>query len=149
MFAVFNAGFAEEGSGTGPLENPPSTESDNLATNEFYDSDEDDEDGELESPTAEETLQPHVTVSLESSTATVTEDMEEVIRTEDARNVRAKLSHPSSPRSPHSQSIPSPNATEYPPKRKIFVKDFAYATYFAVLYYVSPNRPILPRELSC
>jgi len=146
---VFSAGFAEEGCGPGPIENPPGVESDNLATNEFEDSDDSDDGGESESPSAEEdALQPHLTVSLESSIATVTEDVEEVIGTEDARNVRAKLSHPSSPRSTHSPSIPSPNVTKYPPKRKIFVKDFSYATYFAVLYYVSPNRPILPCELS-
>ena len=146
MSAVFNAGFAEEGSGgPGSPENPSS---DNLATSEFYDSDEDDEDGELESPSVEEdALQPQVTVSLESSTATVTEDVEEVIRTEDTRKVHDKLSHPSSPRSTHSPS-PSLNVTKYPPKTKVFVKDFAYATYFAVLYYVSWNRPILFCELS-
>ncbi|OSX60020.1 hypothetical protein POSPLADRAFT_1148932 [Postia placenta MAD-698-R-SB12] len=66
------------------------------------------------------------------------------------RNVRAKLSHPSSPRSVDAiltndvgvQSdipVPAPRSPQMPPgplKVQILVEDVAYATYRAVLYYI-------------
>lgn len=63
--------------------------------------------------------------------------------TEGARNVRSKLSHPSSPRSRTPRlaqerdkltlpSIPGPR------KMQVVVRDASYTTYLAVLYYVSP-----------
>ena len=75
-------------------------------------------------------------------------DIEENIQ----RNVRAKVEHPSSPR--HSggdlgasarsdTNLPSSKAHENKgPKRvKVVVKDVAYSTYRAVLYYVSTLQP--------
>ncbi|KAI0045686.1 hypothetical protein FA95DRAFT_1495126 [Auriscalpium vulgare] len=72
------------------------------------------------------------------------EEVERMVTDEDehtngeARNVRPKLSHPSSPRSAGAQStryeqgsIPSG-----PPKQRVVVRDVAYATYRAVLYYL-------------
>jgi hypothetical protein len=61
-----------------------------------------------------------------------------------SRNVRQKLAHPSSPRASDAQIIPRgvPSVVEKealgPPKLRVVVKDVAYATYRAVLYYVCP-----------
>ncbi len=67
----------------------------------------------------------------------VIEDTDDVLADEgEQRNVRAKLSHPSSPR-----SSPDPTSrynTFGPPKLRVVVRDVAYSTYLAVLYYASP-----------
>ena len=60
-----------------------------------------------------------------------------------SRNVRQKIVHPSSPRATDAQIIPrgaAPVEREAPgpPKLRVVVKDVAYATYRAVLYYVFP-----------
>lgn len=60
-----------------------------------------------------------------------------------SRNVRQKLAHPSSPRARSAQIIPrGPTLVERevpgPPKLRVVVKDVAYTTYRAVLYYVFP-----------
>jgi hypothetical protein len=61
-----------------------------------------------------------------------------------SRNVRQKLAHPSSPRASIAQIIPRGPATVVekealgPPKLRVVVKDVAYSTYRAVLYYVFP-----------
>lgn len=60
-----------------------------------------------------------------------------------SRNVRQKLAHPSSPRARNAQIIPrGPTLVERevpgPPKLRVVVKDVAYTTYRAVLYYVFP-----------
>lgn len=61
-----------------------------------------------------------------------------------ARNVRQKVEHPSSPRASDVQiiprGVPPPVEREVsgPPKLRVVVKDVAYATYRAVLYYVHP-----------
>lgn len=60
-----------------------------------------------------------------------------------ARNVRAKLSHPSSPRSRDQaiDHVPDDSKVEAegpgPRKVRVIVKDVAYTTYRSVLYYVS------------
>jgi hypothetical protein len=61
----------------------------------------------------------------------------------ESRNVRPKLAHPSSPRARYAQIIPrGPTLVERevpgPPKLRVVVKDVAYTTYRAVLYYVFP-----------
>jgi hypothetical protein len=59
-----------------------------------------------------------------------------------SRNVKQKMAHPSSPRASDVQIIPRglANVVEKevsgPPKLRVVVKDVAYATYRAVLYYV-------------
>ena len=59
-----------------------------------------------------------------------------------SRNVRQKLAHPSSPRASGAQIIPRGSVLEKevpgPPKLRVVVKDVAYSTYRAVLYYVFP-----------
>jgi hypothetical protein len=59
-----------------------------------------------------------------------------------SRNVRQKIVHPSSPRASDAQISPRGSATAVerevpgPPKLRVVVKDVAYTTYRAVLYYV-------------
>ena len=71
-----------------------------------------------------------------------------------SRNVRQKLAHPSSPRAKEAQIIPRgpPTVVERevpgPPKLRVVVKDVAYATYRAVLYYVFPFFAPLVRFLT-
>lgn len=106
----------------------------------FEDSDyEDDEvdnsqlDSEPDSPHAAGALD-----TLASSLAENAVEEDDYERLEgDQRNVRAKLSHPSSPRS--SQTTTLPRALEPPSSSKvtIVIKDVAYNTYLALLYYVS------------
>jgi len=61
-----------------------------------------------------------------------------------SRNVRQKLAHPSSPRARNAQITPHRPATVVerevpgPSKLRVVVKDVAYTTYRAVLYYVCP-----------
>ncbi|KAF8482399.1 hypothetical protein DFH94DRAFT_726614 [Russula ochroleuca] len=63
-----------------------------------------------------------------------------------SRNVRQKLAHPSSPRASIAQIIPRGPATVVekealgPPKLRVVVKDVAYSTYRAVLYYLYTDR---------
>jgi len=62
-----------------------------------------------------------------------------------SRNVRQKLAHPSSPRAHSAQISPRhPSTVEReapgPPKLRVVVKDVAYTTYRAVLYYLYTDR---------
>ena len=77
-----------------------------------------------------------------------------------ARNVRQKVAHPSSPRTSDVQIIPRGVAplvereVPGPPKLRVVVKDVAYATYRAVLYYVYPSSflacvPLITSSSSC
>jgi hypothetical protein len=71
-----------------------------------------------------------------------------IIEEEESRNVRPKLSHPSSPRSMDGSLMMGPDCLNHvslppetpavpgPKKMQIIVGDAAYATYKAVLYYV-------------
>lgn len=79
---------------------------------------------------------------------TMTEDLATVgsdNETESSRNVRPKLSHPSSPRhvglgfdmqEPEWQHVPKSGPIPGPNKTRVVVKDVAYTTYRAALYYV-------------
>lgn len=72
-----------------------------------------------------------------------TESVSSTITGDESRNVRPKLSHPSSPRSkdvslmtdPDFSSCEAPSVPG-PKKMRVIVRDVAYATYKAVLYYV-------------
>jgi hypothetical protein len=61
-----------------------------------------------------------------------------------SRNVRQKIAHPSSPQASNAQITPRGSASVMekgvpgPPKLRVVVKDVAYTTYRAVLYYVFP-----------
>ncbi|KAG5654252.1 hypothetical protein H0H81_005495 [Sphagnurus paluster] len=130
---------------------PSLNESDaNLVMNELEDSDDEDEDDvdlvhpedhEIEPISSQDSLplDPPAT-SVAENAAGDDDQMEQ----EGERNVRAKLSHPSSPRS-NQVSLPSrPSETSTPPKLTVVVKDVAYSTYLALLYYnQTPGTPVL------
>ena len=69
-------------------------------------------------------------------------DSDESVVTQGNRHVKAKLTHPSSSRSrssavEHPVSDPKDEPEEFGPKKvRVIVKDVAYTTYRAVLYYV-------------
>jgi len=76
----------------------------------------------------------------EISVPSTNEAANEVREDEEGRNVRPKLSHPSSP-ARSSNTIypivtPTADSTPGPPKMRVIVKDVAYSTYRAVLYYI-------------
>jgi len=147
---VFNSGFAE-GSTEGTLtsrtgiETAPSTiESDsNLVMNEFEDSDDEEDDDAMDDlPIDLEPGSPHQSGASDSLATSLVEDITDEDETErdDHRNVRAKLLHPSSPRSSQPLNLP-PRLPELAPgsKMTVVVKDVAYSTYLALLYYVSAS----------
>jgi hypothetical protein len=113
----------------------------NLATNEFEDSD-DEEDGDAmdDSPIDTEPATSHQSGALDSLATSPAENIidEDETSREDQRNVRAKLSHPSSPRSSPPVNLPiRPPESSSGAKMTVVVKDVAYSTYLALLYYVS------------
>ncbi|KAG2362695.1 hypothetical protein BDR07DRAFT_1579515 [Suillus spraguei] len=125
-------------------------EDDDLATQIL---DEPSFDGTIESQ-IEEDAGPSVPVastnSAEPNVHSVEDDAQMPSGPEDGqmRNVQPKLSHPSSPRSndvaldtdAHNGVKPSPPVEEKevagPKKMRVFIRDVAYATYKAVLYYI-------------
>ncbi|TFK52200.1 hypothetical protein OE88DRAFT_1657312 [Heliocybe sulcata] len=92
---------------------------------------------ENEQPAESEDV-PMGTASGEVTSAS--EDWQDVDQTEPSeRNVRAKLVHPSSPRTPTMQveaASPETESVPGPSKMRVVVRDVAYNTYFAVLYYI-------------
>jgi hypothetical protein len=146
-YSVFNSGFAE-GSTEGALtprtrmESAPSiidSES-HLLMNEFEDSDDEEDDDAMDDSLIDmEPVSPHQSGAdcFASSPAENIVDEDETDG-DDQRNVRAKLSHPSSPRSSQTVNL-SPRLPELVSgsKMTVVVKDVAYSTYLALLYYVS------------
>ena len=167
IVSVFNAGFVEASSDQFTFEITGDTSLDSVdAASEYTalgahpeDSDEEDEaydpgeaDGDPPNSDPEpevedvfemprDLLEPGVSVEVE-----LPADGDENGEGEDgkARNVRQKVAHPSSPRASGVQIIPRGVAPVVerevlgPPKLRVVVKDVAYATYRAVLYYVYP-----------
>ncbi|KAF5382447.1 hypothetical protein D9615_003009 [Tricholomella constricta] len=143
--SMFSSGFAEgspeESRVIGGTQAPSIIDSDaNLVMNEFEDSD--DEDGDVDELHHDaEPSSSRVSLPLEPSATSVAENAMEddgdIEREEEQRNVRAKLSHPSSPRSSQIVTIPS-RSPDLPTTSKftVVVKDVAYTTYLALLYYL-------------
>lgn len=163
---MFNSGFAEASHDDTPLTianiASPSETNDRASevtafSGNFEDSDEEDEDI-LDNASADisqlefedRTLLPEDTNNDEeaapkfpaepfTSNIDLTDDTDKAEEDEDRRNVRAKLSHPSSPRShdpPLALTSGYPNTLAGPSKMRVVVKDVAYSTYFAVLHYL-------------
>jgi hypothetical protein len=108
---------------------------------EFEDSDDDEDDDAMDdTPIDIKPSSPHGVGALDSFAACPAENIIDEDETEgqDHRNVRAKLSHPSSPRNSQPVNL-SPRPPELPSgsKMTVVVKDVAYSTYLALLYYVS------------
>ena len=159
IITVFNAGFVEASSDQTTFEITGDSLDSVDTTSEYTafgthpeDSDEEDEaydpgeaDGDLPNSDAEPEdvfVVPRdlpEQVSVESvELADDNHDEGEVKR---SRNVRQKVVHPSSPRARNAQIIPrGPTLVDRevpgPPKLRVVVKDVAYITYRAVLYYV-------------
>ena len=178
---MFNAGFVEASSDQFTFEITGDSSLDSIdATSEYTalgahpeDSDEEDEaydpgeaDGDPPNSDPEpedvfemtrDLLEPGVSVEVE-----LPADGDENGEGEDGkvRNVRQKVAHPSSPRASEVQIIPRGVAPVMerevpgPPKLRVVVKDVAYATYRAVLYYVHPFAclaclPLIILSFSC
>jgi len=162
---VFNAGFVEASSDQFTFEITGDTSLESVDAMSEYtalganpeDSDEEDEvydPGEADGDPPNSDAEPEDVFEiprdlLESSVSVEVEapvDGEDNGEGEDgtSRNVKQKLAHPSSPRDSNAQIIPRgvgpvvEREVPGPPKLRVVVKDVAYATYRAVLYYVSP-----------
>jgi hypothetical protein len=160
---VFNAGFVEASSDQTTFE-ITGDNLDNVDTTSEYtafgthpeDSDEEDEaydlgeaDGDLPNLDAEpedvfvipRDLPEQVSVvSVEPADDEQDGDQDGEGEVKKSRNVRQKVAHPSSPRARNAQIPRGPTLVERdvpgPPKLRVVVKDVAYTTYRAVLYYV-------------
>ncbi|KAF8236340.1 hypothetical protein L208DRAFT_1422001 [Tricholoma matsutake] len=144
---MFNSGFAEGSTKGTPtprtrMESVPSIiESESqFVMNEFEDSDHEEEDDAMDdSPVDIESASPHQSGAVDSLVMSPAENIidEGEREGEDQRNVRAKLSHPSSPRSSEPVNL-SPRLPELASgsKMTVVVKDVAYSTYLALLYYI-------------
>lgn len=153
---MFGSGFAEASTDDGVLQSQIDLDAafDYMSSRQYDDSDDEDDnlptdesslEGAIETENISGTATP---TRAESSTAEAVADPdappEDVTSGEGERNVKRKLSHPSSPRSAtiplteHSPGILSENITVPGPKKmRVVIKDVAYVTYKAVLYYVS------------
>jgi hypothetical protein len=172
---VFGSGFAETSDITGHAEGDAQSEVDDTAseapsfssskwTRHFEDSDDEDDeiladsvdDNNFESVTNSQTgslVRKDSMVSLHSPVKDVTPEDSATVGSDnetEGRNVRPKLSHPSSPRGrPFTLERPEPewhhvtksDPIHGPNKLHVVVKDVAYTTYRAVLYYVSVVLP--------
>jgi hypothetical protein len=170
ILSVFNAGFVEASSDQFTFEITGDANLDNVdATSEYTalcahpeDSDEEDEaydpgeaDGDPPNSDVEredvldvpqDPLEPGISIAMEELAGG-----DNIGGGEDdkARNVRQKVAHPSSPRGGDAQVLPlgtTPTAGREvpgPQKLRVVVKDVAYVTYRAVLYYVYPS-PLVP-----
>jgi hypothetical protein len=159
---VFNAGFVEGSSDQTTFEITGDSLDNVDATSEYTsfgthpeDSDEEDEaydageaDGDLPNSDAEpedvfvipRDLPEQVSIE---SVEPADGDLDGEFEVRKPRNVRQKVAHPSSPRARNAQILArDPTHVERevpgPPKLRVVVKDVAYTTYRAVLYYVFP-----------
>lgn len=166
--SMFNAGFVEASSDTSTFEITGDTNLDNVDASSDYtalgthpeDSDEEDEaydpgesdgdppnsDHEPEDVPRDFLLEPGISVAAEEAEGGDDADAGGEGEDEKPRNVRQKVAHPSSPRGVNAQILPRSGATTTdrdipgPPKLRVVVKDVAYATYRAVLYYLYTDR---------
>jgi hypothetical protein len=139
---VFSSGFAESSTDSDePTLFPGGNQTQLNGTNSLIMDDFEDSDDEYDNVSDDSFAadSPQSSAALEIIASSVTEDLPEddQMERQDHRNVQAKLSHPSSPRNNHF-GLPShqPELIMGPGKLKVVVKDVAYTTYRAVLYYV-------------
>lgn len=171
---MFGSGFAETSDSAANVGADPQSDVDDAAsdaasyssfkwTRHFEDSDDEDDEmltcspeDLLETNSSSQTAQSSAVptsgdsvVSLPSLLKDTTEKDSGTVGSDtdtESRNVRPKLSHPSSPRStgvgfepqePEWQHIAKSDPVPGPSKTRVVVKDVAYTTYRAVLYYLS------------
>lgn len=174
-FVVFGSGFAETSDSTAAVGADTQSDVDDAAsdtasfssfkwTRHFEDSDDEDDEMLADSPddpifetdSSSQTAQPSGGLTSEDSVASLPSLFKDTTEKDSAtvgsdteaesRNVRPKLSHPSSPRNtgigfnsqePEWQHVAKSDPIPGPNKTRVVVKDVAYTTYRAVLYYVS------------
>lgn len=169
---VFSSGFVEASTDINMGHPQPDHDEGDTASDstylfrQFEDSDDEEDDQMTDEPSFDGTIELDVPETGSPRTTTpVVEDsavkhVEGGANTEDnvvpstitegdgSRNVRPKLSHPSSPRSKDVSLMTDPDcssrvseapAVPGPKKMQVIVGDVAYATYKAVLYYVRPR----------
>ena len=109
-----------------------------LVMNEFEDSDDEDESEKTTTQSDPDLSSSMASPSVKTAAAfeTPTQENNEVGADDVQRNVRPKLTHPSSPRS-NSQALSLAAEPSNNTRLSIIVKDVAYTTYMALLYYVS------------
>ncbi|KAG6841703.1 hypothetical protein C0991_007975 [Blastosporella zonata] len=144
--SMFESGFAEgsldqlQPAVKGTQSAPSVMDSEaHLVMNEFEDSDDDEDEAESAAsqpgpePSSRHVSPPSEAIAIAAPVPDSSqEDDYEVDEEDGERNVRAKLSHPSSPRTNH-ESLPS---TVPAARLSVVVKDVAYTTYKALLYYL-------------
>lgn len=152
---VFNSGFAEAtesvmtfggrdaDDGYGPTTSPTSRR--------YADSDDEDDDTMLDTDDEQsmvdfsdgENAHSRVPTAPSVLSTTLTEDESDACLVEtdttEPRNVRQKVTHPSSPRRATTALSANPSVDKYPPRpmTRVVVRDASYSTYRSVLYYVS------------
>ncbi|KAG6833432.1 hypothetical protein H0H87_006798 [Tephrocybe sp. NHM501043] len=142
--SMFGSAFAEGSSDqlqtAIDMQPPPSVmdSESHLVMNEFEDSDDDEDDLDIVVTQPNLELDPSQISLLSDPVADPTpenlrEDDNDAGGNPEQRNVRAKLSHPSSPRT-NQEALPS--VTPRTPMLSVVVKDVAYTTYKALLYYL-------------
>jgi len=165
---VFSSGFSEASSDQGQqsgVDTDDGASDDTYLGRQFEDSDDEDDEfmtRAIDEPSFDGTAElqieedagpsvPVIGTNHTESSALLAEDDTKESSGEDAqiRDVRPKLSHPSSPRSQDvalnkSESdwtkisaLPEAKDVAGPKKMRVVIRDVAYATYKAVLYYVS------------
>jgi len=124
------------------------------ASRPYADSDDEDEDTVLDTDDDQsmvefsdgETTQSRIPTAPSVLSTNLTEDESDACLVEtdttEPRNVRQKITHPSSPRrTTTTASFVDPPVDKYPPRpmTRVVVRDASYSTYRSVLYYVSSH----------
>ena len=156
---VFNSGFAEATESVmafgGRDADDGYTAIASPASRRYADSDDEDEDTMLDTDDEQsmvdfsdgETTHSRIPTAPSVLSTTLTEDESDACLVEtdttEPRNVRQKITHPSSPRRATATLSANPSADTYPPRpmTRVVVRDASYSTYRSVLYYVSITHP--------
>lgn len=128
------------------------------ASRPYADSDDEDDDTVLDTDDDQsmvdfsdgETTHSRIPTAPSVLSTNLTEDESDACLVEtdttEPRNVRQKITHPSSPRRTTTTALSAdPPADKYPPRpmTRVVVRDASYSTYRSVLYYVSvPHRTL-------
>jgi len=156
---VFNSGFAEATESVmafgGRDADDGYTAITSPTSRRYADSDDEDEDTVLDTDDEQsmvdfsdgETTHSRIPTAPSVLSTTLTEDESDACLVEtdttEPRNVRQKLTHPSSPHRATGALSADPPADKYPPRpmTRVVVRDASYSTYRSVLYYVSITGP--------
>lgn len=133
------------------------------ASRPYADSDDEDEDTVLDTDDDQsmvdfsdgETTHSRIPTAPSVLSTNITEDESDACLVEtdttEPRNVRQKITHPSSPRRTTTTAPPVDSLVDkYPPRpmTRVVVRDASYSTYRSVLYYVSTHKTICRHDLT-